>query len=66
MSRSPVAALSSPLPAIDSVIVPCGKMILSALGFALAASIADRSEICPEASLPVFKLTATVSSRLFT
>ena len=41
---------------------PAGTMIVSALGLALAASIAERSEIWPEASLPVFKFTATVSS----
>ena len=48
------------------MIVPAGRMIVSALGLALAAMMAERSEMWPVASLPVFKLTATVSRRLFT
>ena len=51
---------------IVSVNVPAGRMIVSALGLALAASIAERREIWPAASWPVFMFTATVSSRVFT
>jgi hypothetical protein len=45
---------------------PLGKLIVSAPGWALAAMIADRSETCPCASLPVWRFTATVSSRVLT
>ena len=43
-----------------------GTMMVSAFGLALAAMIADRSEMCPEASLPVLRFTATVSSVVLT
>ena len=66
MSRSPAAPASSPAPAIVSVNVPAGTMILSEPPCALAAMIAERSEIWPEASLPDARLAATVSSVVLT
>ncbi len=42
--------------------VPLGTMMVSELCLALAAMIAERSEICPEASFPFCRFTATVSS----
>ena len=66
ISRSPVAALSSLAPAIVNLIVPFGSRIVSAFGLELAASMADRNEIWPDASFPVLRFTATVSSRVLT
>ena len=45
---------------------PAGKSIVSDLGLASAAMIAERSEIFPEASFPVLRFTATVSANVFT
>ena len=66
ISRSPVAALSSLGPTIVSLIVPAGSRIVSEFGLELAASMADRSEIWPDASFPVLRFTATVSSNVLT
>src|SRR5271167_2592393 len=66
ISRSPVAALSSLAPAIVNLIVPFGRRIVSEFGLELVASMADRKEIWPEASLPVLRFTATVSSSVLT
>src|SRR3954465_15849598 len=43
-SRSPVAAASSPAPAIVSVYVPAGSVMTSAPALPFAATIASRSE----------------------
>ena len=40
--------------------------MVSALGLAFAAMMAERSEICPVASLPFCRFTATVSSVVLT
>ena len=66
ISRSPVAASSSLAPTIVNWIVPFGSRIVSEFGLELAASIADRKEIWPDASFPVFKFTASVSSSVLT
>src|SRR3990172_75613 len=44
MSKSPVAAASSSVPAIDKVYVPSGTVMVSSPGSALAAMIASRRE----------------------
>ena len=46
--------------------VPLGRRIVSAPGWALAAMIADRSEIWPGESFPFWRFTATVSSTVLT
>ena len=56
MSRSPVAAASSPAPAIVSLKVPPGRMIVFEPPRALAAWMAERREICPLASLPLLEV----------
>ena len=66
MSRSPLAAWSSPAPAIVKVIVPGGRMIRFRPPLASAAMMADRSEMWPDASLPFLRSTATVSSSVLT
>ena len=66
MSRSPLALPSPPVGGIVSVNVPAGSTIVSELGLALAAMMADRNEMWPEASLPVLRFTATVSSVVLT
>ena len=66
ISRSPVAALSSLAPAIVNLIVPFGSRIVSEFGLELAASIADRNEIWPDASFPVLRFTVTESSSVLT
>ena len=66
MSSSPAVPLSSLAPAIVSVKVPAGRMILLVPPCASAAMMADRSEMWPLASLPVLRFTATVSSSVLT
>ncbi len=66
MSRSPVAPLSAPVGASVSVNVPAGRTILLEPPCASAAWMAERNETCPLESLPVFKLTASVSSSVLT
>ena len=66
MSRSPVALASSPAPAMVSVKVPTGRMILLAPPCASAAWMAERNEMCPVASLPLPRFAATVSSVVLT
>ena len=66
MSRSPVASLSSSAPGIVSTNIPQGRTIILERPRALAATIAERSEMWPEASFPVFRFTATVSKVVLT
>ena len=66
ISRSPVALLSSLAPAIVSVKVPAGSLIVLFLPLASAAMIADRSEMCPVESWPVLKFVATESTVVLT
>jgi len=47
--------------------VPAGTLIVSATPtLAFAAMIAERSEICPDASSPVTRFAATVSAVVLT
>ena len=66
MSRSPVALASSFAPAIVNLIVPAGRLIVFEPPRASAAMMAERSEMWPEASLPVLRFAATVSSVVLT
>ena len=66
MLRSPLELPSPPVGGMVSVNVPAGSTIVSDLGLASAAMIADRSEMFPEASFPLLRFTATVSENVLT
>ena len=66
ISRSPVALASSFAPGIVNLNVPAGSLIVFEPPRASAAMMAERSEMWPEASLPVWRFTASVSSVVLT